>query len=589
MDPPPAIARAGLADGRPRLARDVAVRQPRLGAGGRARGGPGRRLPRPRPDRPAGGDLRPRSARRTARVVYDSHELFLDVRRRRRPAVVGGRLAGPSRAGVGGRGRRARHRQRGLRGRARAATRPGRIVVVHNCPPRPVGELVRSDADPRRGRHPGRTRRSCSTTAACGRAAASSSWPRRCSSRASSGCTSRSSASGRCASERRASWRPSRGSAAGSTSSARCRRWTSSAGSRRSTSPRCRSRPTARATTSRPRTRCSRRSRRACRSSRATFPGCAAIVAEDPDGPLGELCDPADPASIGAAIRTIVELRQRTHGPSSPARCRQAGDRALELGDRVGPAGRALPAPRTDRVTAEAASSAAERSSAAGDARAAVERRVRLAGLADRERPRRPRPRGHGAGSPGGGLPDAEVHPAGYRIVRVPVSAATGCPDRSGRSPAAVRGPRAAPPPDDPRPSEPDDAEPGRRARALLGRVRTAWSRAASAWPRSRLTVRSQRLASRPVAPPADLVHAMAYMGIPIGLDLGRRDRRAGRLRRPGHLRRRRATSPACRGRRAGCSAAVERRWARRAGRVVTVNQPVRGGDGSDGSACRCR
>ncbi len=38
------------------------------------------------------------------------------------------------------------------------------------------------------------------------------------------------------------------------------------------------------------------------------------------------------------------------------------------------------------------------------------------------------------------------------------------------------------------------------------------------------LTVRSQRLATRPVAPPADLVHAMAYMGIPIGLDLGRRD-----------------------------------------------------------------
>jgi glycosyltransferase involved in cell wall biosynthesis len=32
------------------------------------------------------------------------------------------------------------------------------------------------------------------------------------------------------------------------------------------------------------------------------------IVLEDPDGPLGAVCDPADPASVAAAIRSILEL-----------------------------------------------------------------------------------------------------------------------------------------------------------------------------------------------------------------------------------------------------------------------------------------
>jgi glycosyltransferase involved in cell wall biosynthesis len=32
------------------------------------------------------------------------------------------------------------------------------------------------------------------------------------------------------------------------------------------------------------------------------------IVLDDPDGPLGAVCDPADPASVGAAIRSILDL-----------------------------------------------------------------------------------------------------------------------------------------------------------------------------------------------------------------------------------------------------------------------------------------
>jgi len=38
------------------------------------------------------------------------------------------------------------------------------------------------------------------------------------------------------------------------------------------------------------------------------FPGLRAILIGDPDGPLGEVCDPADPAAIAAALRSILEL-----------------------------------------------------------------------------------------------------------------------------------------------------------------------------------------------------------------------------------------------------------------------------------------
>jgi glycosyltransferase involved in cell wall biosynthesis len=53
------------------------------------------------------------------------------------------------------------------------------------------------------------------------------------------------------------------------------------------------------------------------------FPGMRGIVAEDPERPLGELCDPADPASIGRAIRKIVELTPEAWTELA-TRCRRA-------------------------------------------------------------------------------------------------------------------------------------------------------------------------------------------------------------------------------------------------------------------------
>jgi glycosyltransferase involved in cell wall biosynthesis len=85
--------------------------------------------------------------------------------------------------------------------------------------------------------------------------------------------------------------------------------------------------------------------------------------------------------------------------------------------------------------------------------------------------------------------------------------------------------------------------------------------------------VRSQRRATLRLAPEAGLVHAMGYLGIPIGLELGRRDAAAvvydardiyldaaNLARLPGPARR--------------LFAAIERRWARQATRVMTVNEP---------------
>lgn len=50
------------------------------------------------------------------------------------------------------------------------------------------------------------------------------------------------------------------------------------------------------------------------------FPELRRVVIDDPDGPLGELCDPADPASIAGAIRAVVDL-DPTPGADLRVRC----------------------------------------------------------------------------------------------------------------------------------------------------------------------------------------------------------------------------------------------------------------------------
>jgi alpha-maltose-1-phosphate synthase len=167
------------------------------------------------------------------------------------------------------------------------------------------------------------------------------------------------------------------------------------------------------------------------------------------------------------------------------------------------------------------------------------------------------------------GLETREDDPAGYRIIRVPVSAVSGLPRPLRWLAARLRGDRGrGHPPGSARAGAPEVPN----AAAPRGRLRSVVS-AAVRLAAIALTVRSQRLATRPLAPPADLVHAMAYMGIPIGLDLGRRDRAAvvydardiyvdaaNIARLPGPARR--------------VVAWAERRWARHASRVMTVNLP---------------
>ena len=53
------------------------------------------------------------------------------------------------------------------------------------------------------------------------------------------------------------------------------------------------------------------------------FPERRRIIIDDPAGPLGALCDPTDPASIGAAIRSILELDPAASADLR-ARCRRA-------------------------------------------------------------------------------------------------------------------------------------------------------------------------------------------------------------------------------------------------------------------------
>ncbi len=184
------------------------------------------------------------------------------------------------------------------------------------------------------------------------------------------------------------------------------------------------------------------------------------------------------------------------------------------------------------------------------------------------------------------GLATDERHPAGYRIRRVPVSAVSGLPlpasmirrlerrqARRRRERVASTGLAAAqtdPPGESPAPA----ADAGRGTGGIVRRtVGAVWRIAAIA-----LTVRSQTRASRAVDPAADLYHGMAYMGVPIALDLGRRHQAPVVYdARDIYLEARNLARLPWPARRSFGWA--ERRWARRAARVMTVNRAIRGRD----------
>ena len=176
------------------------------------------------------------------------------------------------------------------------------------------------------------------------------------------------------------------------------------------------------------------------------------------------------------------------------------------------------------------------------------------------------------------GLPLDERAAAGYRVLRVPVSSADGLPGPLRRLARRPGGPGAAPASAVSSGTTlvgaaiPSRHDSGRRSRGPLGSIARglAGGRRLAA---IGLTIRSQRRATLRISPTADVVHAMAYMGIPVGLALGRRDgaatvydardiyvdaRNIARL--PGPLR--------------SLFAWIERRWARAADRVATVNDP---------------
>jgi glycosyltransferase involved in cell wall biosynthesis len=174
------------------------------------------------------------------------------------------------------------------------------------------------------------------------------------------------------------------------------------------------------------------------------------------------------------------------------------------------------------------------------------------------------------------GLAEREMDPAGYEIIRVQASPGEALPGRAfvrrvfrffrpdrsltrSPSPAAGKGSAAT--------DQPMGVASRSLPRRLASRVVRQWS--------ILLTIRSHERRAREVAPRADLIHAMAYMGIPVGQAIA--DRQSPRPRvvydardiylDAGNL-------AATRGLVRAAIARAERRWARRADRVITVNQP---------------
>ena len=323
----------------------------------------------------------------------------------------------------------------------------------------------------------------------------------------------------------------------------------------------------------------------------ATSRTCAGSCIDDPDGPLGEVCDPGDPASIAGAIRRVLDAPDGRPA-RAPRPVPRRRPRPLELGARVGGARRAVRGPhrrQRPRMTRPSAGAPARHD------RPPLDGRVRLADVPDRDGARGARPRGHGPRphgarhcarrAPSCGLPD----PAGGRDRRRRAAAPRGDPTtsreataragrsrrrHSGRGGAANRsepGDRRRRRDRSPRPAGGSTSRGlggvARRSRRVVGGIRRIAAMA--------LDVRSQSRASRAVDAGADLVPRHGVHGDP-GRPRARRaaTRAHASCTTPATSTSTRATSPACPAQSGAVVGGAERRWARRADRVVTVNVP---------------
>jgi glycosyltransferase involved in cell wall biosynthesis len=159
-----------------------------------------------------------------------------------------------------------------------------------------------------------------------------------------------------------------------------------------------------------------------------------------------------------------------------------------------------------------------------------------------------------------------EMHPAGYRIVRVAVDPVDALPFAGVIRRVLRRRPSTA----SAAPPSSTGRSPTTATAGIRGRVRRAFA-GARRLAAIGLTIRSQVVATRRAAPVGDVYHGMAYMGIPVALSL-RRGRPAAVVydARDIYLEARnlaRLPGPA-----RWAMARVERRWAHRATRVVTTN-----------------
>ena len=199
------------------------------------------------------------------------------------------------------------------------------------------------------------------------------------------------------------------------------------------------------------------------------------------------------------------------------------------------------------------------------------------------------------------GLPEREIDAAGYEIIRIRTDPGEALPGRDfarkvvrmGDGPDAPETHKARtdekparsgtpPTPTAERVDHDDDGDerseptppPMPPGGALLRPIRRLASRMIRQWA-ILLTIRSHSRRAREIAPPADVIHGMAYMGIPVAHAIA--DRQSGHPRviydaRDIYMDA--ANLARMRGPVRWIIARAEKRWARRADRVVTVNEP---------------